>query len=84
MPNYQFFARTEDAHTENLGTMQLRDDANARSFGAGIIRGLMHSHPAVYGRWTLVVVEDNRAVANIPFAQGASGWDPLAGAFPPR
>jgi hypothetical protein len=46
MPNYQFFARTEDAHTENLGTMQLRDDANARSFGAGIIRGLMHSHPA--------------------------------------
>ena len=83
MPNYQFFARTEDAHTENLGTMQLRDDANARSFGAGIIRGLMHSHPAVYGRWTTCCCRGQPRGRKHPICAGGVGVGPAGRGIPP-
>ena len=68
MPCYRFLARTEDHKTENLGVMELGHDGDALSFAGGIIRDLMHSHPAVYGGWTLDISEDDRAVATVAFA----------------
>jgi hypothetical protein len=67
MPYYQFVARTGDAQTENLGVMDLRHDGDAVSFGHGVIRDLMHTHPTVYGSWTLDIAEDERQVASVAF-----------------
>jgi hypothetical protein len=67
MPCYQFAARTEDSQVEKLGVMDLRHDGDALSFADAIIRDLMHTHPAVYGSWTLDIVEDERQVASVAF-----------------
>jgi hypothetical protein len=48
--------------------MDLRHDGDALSFADGIIHDLMHTHPSVYGSWTLVVAEDDRPVASLAFA----------------
>jgi hypothetical protein len=52
---------------ELLGALPLRDDDEARSFGAGIIRDLMGSAAMRYATYTMDIVQDERAVANIPF-----------------
>jgi hypothetical protein len=71
MPYYQFVARNEDSQTENLGTIALLDDADARSFAKGVIRDLIHAHPAFCRNWTIDIAEDERAVSSVPFAETA-------------
>ena len=67
MPYFQFIARTEDSQTENLGVVNLRHDGDALSFARAVIHDLMHTHPEVYGSWTLDIAEDERQVASVAF-----------------
>ena len=71
MPSYHFVARSDLRRDEDLGFMAMLDDADARAFARGIIRDLMHTHPAFYRTWTIDISEDERAVASIPFAEAA-------------
>ena len=71
MPSYHFVARSDLRRAENLGLMAMLDDADARAFALGIIRDLMHRHPAFYRTWTIDISKDERAVASIPFAEAA-------------
>jgi hypothetical protein len=72
MPNYHFVARSDLPRAEELGLMAMLDDADARAFARGIIRDLIHTHPAFYRTWTIDISEDERAVASIPFAEAAA------------
>jgi hypothetical protein len=50
-----------------LGAMPLRDDDEARLFGAGVIRDLMENAATRYAAYTMDIVHGERAVASIPF-----------------
>jgi hypothetical protein len=52
---------------EALGAMPLRDDDEARLFGAGVIRDLMENAAARYVAYTMVIHHGERAIASIPF-----------------
>jgi hypothetical protein len=47
--------------------MPLRDDNEARLFGAGVISDLMENAAARYVAYTMVIHHGERAVASIPF-----------------
>ena len=71
MPSYHFVARSDLRRDEDLGFMAMLDDADARAFARRVIVDLMRSHPAFYQTWTIDISEEERAVANIPFAEAA-------------
>jgi hypothetical protein len=64
---YRFVVHTDDRPAEDLGTMELIDDADAQSFANGVIRDLMRTHAGFYSRWTMQITEDNRPIVSIPF-----------------
>ena len=67
MTDYRFVVHGERQRAEDLGSMDLLDDAAAQSFGYGVIRDLMQTHTGLYFNWTMDITADNRAVASIPF-----------------
>ena len=54
-------------YVETLGAMPLRDDDEARLFGAGIIRDLMVSAAPRYANFTMDIIHGERTVGIIPF-----------------
>jgi hypothetical protein len=55
------------SNVEALGAMPLRDDDEARVFGAGVIRDLMENAAPRYAAYTMDIIHGERAVASIPF-----------------
>jgi hypothetical protein len=47
--------------------MELRDDADACSFGDGVIRDVMGTEAGCYIGWTLDIFEEERALPSVPF-----------------
>src|SRR2546423_1196462 len=74
MPYYSFVAFGDNVRSEDLGTMDLRDDADARSFGDGVIRDVMRTDAAFYAGWTLDIAQEERVVASTPFAGPGSNF----------
>jgi hypothetical protein len=52
---------------KSAGVVELLDDADARSFARGVVRGLMRADPAAYRSWILHVCEETRPVVSIRF-----------------
>jgi hypothetical protein len=52
---------------QDLGTMELRDDADACSFGDGVIRDMMSTEAGFYIGWTLDIFEEECALPSVPF-----------------
>jgi hypothetical protein len=70
MAGYHFEIRsTKD--TEDLGGMDLADDAEAVAFGKRIIRDLMDRAAEQYESWTMEIRESERVVRSLPFKQSA-------------
>jgi hypothetical protein len=63
---YRFVIHSGD-DIEALGVMPLRDDDEARLFGAEIIRDLMENAAARYVAYTMDIHHGERVVASIPF-----------------
>ena len=66
---YQYVIRSSDT-VEALGTMPLKDDDQARLFGAGVIRDLIENAATRYAGYTMDIIQGERAVASIPFGDG--------------
>ena len=68
MGYYRFMMYGDDhQRAEDLGSRDLRDDADAQSFGYGVIRDLMQTHAGSYFGWTMDITAHHRAVVSIPF-----------------
>jgi hypothetical protein len=67
MAYYRFVVHSDSQQAEDLGAMEMADDADAQSFAEGVIRDLMETHAEFYFAWTLDITERYRAVASIPF-----------------
>ncbi len=68
MGYYRFMMYGDDhQRAEDLGSKDLRDDADAQSFGYGVIRDLMQTHASSYFGWTMDITAHHRAVVGIPF-----------------
>ena len=68
MGYYRFMVYGDDhQRTEDLGSRDMRDDADAQSFGYRVIRDLMQTDAGFYFRWTMDITAANRAVVSIPF-----------------
>jgi hypothetical protein len=52
---------------EDLGSRDMRDDADAQSFGYRVIRDLIQTDARSYFGWTMDITARNRAVVSIPF-----------------
>jgi hypothetical protein len=63
---YHFVIRNE-GYVEALGVMPLDDDAEALSFGAGIISDLMEDAAARYAAYTMDISCGGHTVASIRF-----------------
>jgi hypothetical protein len=59
-------------HTEDLGAMELADDAAAVDFGNGVIRDLMRRGAKQYTGWIMEIMEGQRAVGSVPFTANVS------------
>jgi hypothetical protein len=68
MAYYRFVVHSESQRPEDLGVMELVDDADAEAFANGVIRDLMEDHARFYFGWTMDITEAHRVVASIPFA----------------
>ena len=68
MTAYHFTIHDDGTGVEDLGTMSLEDDNQARAFAARVIADLMHRAPTEYSRRTLDITEGKRAVGSIIFA----------------
>ena len=56
MPYYRYAAYSSNSKAEDLGSMEFRDDVEARAFGYQVIRDLIGTRAEHYYGWTL----DNR------------------------
>jgi hypothetical protein len=70
MAGYHFVIRNT-LRTEDLGGMDLADDAAAVDFGNGVIRDLMHREATQYAGWTMEITEGSRPVGSVPFRANA-------------
>ena len=70
MAYYRFVVHGDSNRGEDLGAMELDDDADAKSFANGVIRDLMETCAHFYFDWTMDITEAHRIVASIPFAVG--------------
>jgi hypothetical protein len=70
MPSYDFFLHS-DSEIDDLGYMELADDATALAFGAKVIRDSMEGDADQYAGWTIDIAEGQRTVGSIPFAADA-------------
>jgi hypothetical protein len=66
MIGYQFNLHT-DTRVEELGSMALVDDAEARAFGKQVIEDLLDEDDGHCSGWTLEITEGDRRVASIRF-----------------
>jgi hypothetical protein len=65
---YRFMVYGDDhQRAEDLGIRDMRDDADAQSFGYRVIRDLMQTDARSYFGWTMDITARNRAVVSIPF-----------------
>jgi hypothetical protein len=67
MPYYRYVAYSSNSKAEDLGSMEFRDDVEARAFGNQVIRDLIRTRAEHYYGWTLDIAEDERALRSIPF-----------------
>jgi hypothetical protein len=67
MPYYRFVAYTSNSTAEELGSMDLIDDADAHAFGNRLIKDLTETQADFYVGWTLDIAEGERALPSIPF-----------------
>ena len=68
MGYYRFMMYGDDhQRAEDLGSRDMRDDAEAQSFGYRVIRDLMQTDAGSYFGWTMDITARNRAVVSIPF-----------------
>src|SRR3981081_2925868 len=86
MPYYRFVAYTSNSNAEDLGSMEFRDEVEARAFANQVIRDLIETQAELYLGWTLDIYEGERALPSIPFVTAncvgynkerpRSGWRP--------
>jgi hypothetical protein len=71
------------AHTSNnaedLGSMEFRDDVEARALGNQVIQDLIGTRAEHYYGWTLDIAEGERALPSIPFVP--ANWGGLLSPF---
>ena len=67
MPYYRFVAHTSNSNAEDLGSMEFRNDVEARAFANQVIRDLIGTQAERYLGWTLEIAEGERALPSIPF-----------------
>jgi hypothetical protein len=67
MPYYRYVACSSNSKAEDLGSMEFRDDVEARAFGNQVIRDLIGTRAEHYYGWTLDIAEGGRALPGIPF-----------------
>jgi hypothetical protein len=70
MAGYRFAIKSTEA-TEDLGGMDLADDAAAVDFGIEVIRDLMQRWANQYTGWTMEIKEGDRAVGSVAFTANA-------------
>jgi hypothetical protein len=70
MPSYDFYLNS-NSDIDDLGYMELADDAAALAFGEQVIRDSMEGDAEQYTGWTIDIAEGERTVASIPFAADA-------------
>lgn len=67
MPYHRFVAYTSNSTAEDLGSMEFRDDVEARDFGNQVIRDLIGTRAEHCYGWTLDIAEGERALPSTPF-----------------
>ena len=67
MPYYRFVAYTSNSTAEDLGSMEFRDDVQARAFANQVIRDLIGTQADRYLGWRLDIAEGERTLPSIPF-----------------
>ena len=67
MPYYRYVAYSSNSKAEDLGSMEFRDDVEARAFGNQVIRDLIGTRAEHYYGWTLDIAEGERGLPSIPF-----------------
>ena len=67
MPSYFFAIRDVGAGSENLGGMELLDDATAIAFGNGVMRDLIHGGVKQYVGAIMDITQGARAVGSVRF-----------------
>ena len=75
MPYYRYVAYSSNSKAEDLGSMEFRDDVEARAFGNQVIRDLIGTRAEHYYGWTLDIAEGERALPSIPFVPAIGGQD---------
>ena len=75
MPYYRYVACSSNSKAEDLGSMEFRDDVEARAFGNQVIRDLIGTRAEHYYGWTLDIAEGERALPSIPFVPAIGGQD---------
>ena len=67
MPYYRYVACSSNSKAEDLGSMDFRDDVEARAFGNQVIRDLTGTRAEHHYGWTLDIAEGERGLPSIPF-----------------
>ena len=70
MPSYDFYLNS-NSDIDDLGYMELADDAAALAFGEKVIRDSMEGDAEQYTGWTIDITEGERTVGSIAFAADA-------------
>jgi len=73
MDNYHFMTRNSGRAREQLGAVDLADDAAALRFGRQVVRELMQNNLRQPPGWFMVITQDKRAVGKIPLVAEADG-----------
>ena len=66
MCTYHFMTRDAGKASEELGYVELANDAAALHFGERVVHDLMHDNHKQPPGWFMVITEDKRAVGKIP------------------
>jgi hypothetical protein len=63
---YRHVAYSSDSKAKDLGSMEFRDDVEARALGNRVIRDLIGMRTEHYYGWTLDIAEGERALPSMP------------------
>jgi hypothetical protein len=66
MPYYRHVAYSSNSKAKDLGSMEFRDDVEARPFDNQVIRDLIGTRAEHYYSWTLDIAEGERALPSMP------------------
>ena len=73
MPYYSYVAYSSNSKAEDLGSMEFRDDVEARAFGNQVIRDLIGTQAEHYYGWTLDMLRVSVRFPACPPTEAAIG-----------